>query len=669
LARIFRGSRPSVGTRPAARTALRLERLEERAVPAVFTVTNTDDSGDGSLRQAILDANNTANVGDVPDAIHFNIPGAGVHTIAPASQLPDITDSVVIDGYTQPGSSPNTLVVGDNAVLEIVLNGANAPGGSKGLSVSASGVTIRGLVINGWSSGTAIDFAGAFFSGNFEVRPASINDVVEGCFIGTDAAGTASVPNLVGIALQITVIAVPNPRLVRLEPNESPPTSLSFGSDSHIGGTDPAARNVISGNFEAGIILGGATTAVQGNIVGLDRSATNALGNGNGIEIYGSPIYGFASPHRIGGSIDGAGNFISGNDRNGITIDSGTTVAVQGNVIGLNAAGTPVGNGRSGVEIRDDAQSNTIGGASPGAGNVIAGNLGNGVTVTDPFPTGNAILGNSIFANGGLGIDLGGDGVTANDVGDADAGPNNLQNFPLLSAGISDGTKTTLIVSLNSTPNSTFRIELFRNAAADPSGSGGGQMFLTAVNVTTDSSGNGAVIVTLPPLSAGTVLSATATNVITNDTSEFAPDAFTVQVPAPPPPPPLLTPPAVPTDPLLPPNPGPGLLALIDLFSHHPQLLRGLNLALGDVTGDDVLDVVVAGGRGKQPFVLVVDGQTARIDQAFFAFAPGYRGGVQPNTADVNADGVGDIIAIAPGKKGTHIRVFDGKTGHLIFSL
>jgi hypothetical protein len=149
---------------------------------------------------------------------------------------------------------------------------------------------------------------------------------------------------------------------------------------------------------------------------------------------------------------------------------------------------------------------------------------------------------------------------------------------------------------------------------------------------------------------------ATATNVMTNHTSEFAPDAFTVRVPA------------FPTDPLLPPNPGPGLLALIDLFSHHPQLLRGLNLALGDVTGDNALDVVVAGGRGKQPFVLVVDGQTGRIDQAFFAFTPGYRGGVQPNTADVNADGVGDIIATAPGKKGTHIRVFDGKTGRLIFS-
>jgi hypothetical protein len=150
---------------------------------------------------------------------------------------------------------------------------------------------------------------------------------------------------------------------------------------------------------------------------------------------------------------------------------------------------------------------------------------------------------------------------------------------------------------------------------------------------------------------------ATATNVMTNHTSEFAPDALAVREPV------------FPTDPLLPPNPGPGLLAMIDVFSHHPQLLRGLNVALGDVTGDDVLDVVVAGGRGKQPFVVVLDGQTGHIDQAFFAFAPTYRGGVKVNTADINGDTIGDIITTAPGKTGTQMRVFDGPTGRLIVSM
>src|SRR5947209_1999009 len=89
---------------------------------ATFTVTNTNDSGAGSLRQAILDAN--ANPG--LDTIAFNIPGAGVQTISPASVLPTITDSVIIDGYSQPGSSANTDPNGFNGTLLIELSGAAA---------------------------------------------------------------------------------------------------------------------------------------------------------------------------------------------------------------------------------------------------------------------------------------------------------------------------------------------------------------------------------------------------------------------------------------------------------------------------------------------------------------------------------------------------------------
>src|SRR5262249_2061830 len=120
-----------------------------RCLLSTFSVLNTADSGTGSLRQAITDANSTANVGGVPDRIEFNIPGAGVHTISPASALPAITDAVTIDGYTQPGASPNTLNVGDNAVLLIELNGANV---SSGLIITGGGSTIRGLVINRFGS-------------------------------------------------------------------------------------------------------------------------------------------------------------------------------------------------------------------------------------------------------------------------------------------------------------------------------------------------------------------------------------------------------------------------------------------------------------------------------------------------------------------------------------
>src|SRR5262249_3157082 len=111
------------------RLPLRLEILEDRCVPSTFMVVNTKDSGMGSLRQAILDSNAHANPltpGNAADEIDFNIPGAGVHTIQPSSALPTITDAVNINGYSQPGASPNTLTVGDNAVLEIQLNGAAA---------------------------------------------------------------------------------------------------------------------------------------------------------------------------------------------------------------------------------------------------------------------------------------------------------------------------------------------------------------------------------------------------------------------------------------------------------------------------------------------------------------------------------------------------------------
>src|SRR6266446_4055184 len=96
---------------------LRLEALEDRRVPATFMVTNTNNSGPGSLTQAIFCADNTTNTNGVPDEIHFSIAGPGVHTIYPSTSLPHIIEAVIIDGYTQPGASPNMLAVGDNAVL------------------------------------------------------------------------------------------------------------------------------------------------------------------------------------------------------------------------------------------------------------------------------------------------------------------------------------------------------------------------------------------------------------------------------------------------------------------------------------------------------------------------------------------------------------------------
>ena len=353
-----------------------------------FVVTNTNDSGAGSLRQAILDAN--ANPG--ADMITFAIPGAGLHTIALASALPSITDTLSIDGYTQSGASANSLASGENAVIEIALNGASA-GDASGLTLEAgsSGSAIRGLVIENFRE-----------SG---INVLSSNDIIAGNFIGTNAAGTAAAGNSYGV-------------------------NVVNGQNNTIGGTAAAARNLISGNTTAGVYIDSANfTTVEGNYIGTSADGMSAIANNIGIYSYNT------SYMTIGGVAVGAGNIISGNTNCGIHIDWGLAGnVIQGNYIGRNALGTAAVANATGV-MANHATGLTIGGTSAGAGNVISGNSGIGVKIADDStssPSTVRVQGNSIYANGGLGIDLGGDGVTANDTGDPDSGPNYLQNFPVL---------------------------------------------------------------------------------------------------------------------------------------------------------------------------------------------------------------------------------------------
>jgi hypothetical protein len=179
-------------------------------------------------------------------------------------------------------------------------------------------------------------------------------------------------------------------------------------------------------------------------------------------------------------------------------------------------------------------QNNLIGGTVAGAGNTVAFNGAAGVAIfgnpMDPFQdTGNAILGNSIFNNSGLGIDLttktaypNDDGVTLNTLGGPHAGPNNLQNFPVLvSAAVNPTGTVTIRGSLDSTPNTTFRIEFFSSQQADPTGYGQGRAFLGFTNVSTDSIGNGTFTTTLASDRDLRFLTATATDA-SNNTSEFS---------------------------------------------------------------------------------------------------------------------------------------------------
>ncbi len=464
------------------------------ASASTFTVININDSGTGSLRQAITDANNNAGL----DTIAFSIPGSGVHTITPLSPLPVISDSVVIDGYTQPGASANTLANGDNAALKIELNGTNFAGiDANGLVLAGGATTVRGLVINRCQFyGIFIQTSGHFITGNF---------------IGTNPTGTMALPNGQGVQV----------------------ASLNFSSPTNntIGGSTPAERNVLSGNVSAGVdISGGAATGnvVKGNFIGTDATGTKAVPNDIGISVLN------AASTTIGGTVAGVRNVVSANTEFGIDINGGGGGhIVQGNFIGVDVTGAgALGNGTFGIEC--DAPNDLIGGTTAGAGNIIAFNgagsgQGCGIEMIVGSAIGNAILGNSIFANTskgttagrGLGIDLGLDGVTLNDVGDADSGPNNLQNFPVIKSVTNSGGMTTITGTLNSIANTTYRIEFFANDAIDPTGYGEGQTFIGFKDVTTNGSGNVSFNASFTQIGAEQRVTATATDP-NNNSSEFS---------------------------------------------------------------------------------------------------------------------------------------------------
>lgn len=453
-------------------------------------VTTTGDSGAGSLREAI----NCANVTPGTDTISFNISGSGPQTISPLTALPTITGPVVIDGYTQPGSSANTNVSGAiNAVLRIELNGAGA-GFARALDIFASGTVVRGLVINRFSENGIV------------IRNGS-NNIIEGNFIGTDIAGVADLGNT-------------SAGVVIFSDNQ-----LSL--NNRIGGTTPAERNLISGNDNAGIFIQGWGNVVQGNLIGTDKNGTSALGNTqSGLGIFN------ASNNTIGGPTEAERNIISGNGNDGILIESSnfdfsTGNVVQGNYIGVGVSGTqPLGNGSvftsgDGIDIEDGASSSSV------TGNTIAFNPSNGIEVQANRATLNRISANSIFSNGGLGIDLreaatASGLVTANDAGDADTGPNNLQNFPLLTSALTSGGSTAASGTLNSTPATAFRVEFFSNVACDPSGFGEGQTFIGFQNVTTDAGGNAPIsFMSSTAVTPGQFVTTTAIDPAGN-TSEFS---------------------------------------------------------------------------------------------------------------------------------------------------
>jgi len=343
------------------------------AVPAVagdgsvgqgqfFGVTTTSDSGPGSLRQAILDAN--ANPG--PDTITFCLTGAGPHTISPMSMLPSIVDPVIIDGETQFGARCNSSGPEDatNAMLLIELNGASAGAGAHGLNITAGGSTVRGLVINRFAgSGIRIAVNGG--------------NKIECNFIGTDVTGTAALGNQMdGVTIQDSPMHV-------------------------IGGSTGSARNVISGNVMSGVAIAGTSSTmnvVSGNFIGTNAAGAAALANQTGVRVSDAVF------NAVGGDQVSQRNLISGNAGDGVEIidtaadgDAGFN-SVIGNRIGTNVRGTGTVPNARGVRILD-ATFNAVGGGGANAGNLISGNTDFGVIIAGPDSTSNIVRNNLIGTN------------------------------------------------------------------------------------------------------------------------------------------------------------------------------------------------------------------------------------------------------------------------------
>jgi len=276
------------GSSLGARTLARIDVADDDAPAAEFVVTTTDDSGAGSLRKAILDAN--AHPGH--DLIRFDLPRGEVQSIQPLSTLPFVTDPVTIDGYTQFGASPNTLAVGDDAVIMVELNGgALSPSAASGLTIAAGPSIVRGLAINGFSgNGIALNSPG---------------NLVEGNFIGVDATGTAPAGNNNGVLV------------------------AANATNTVIGGADPAARNLVSDNRTDGIHLDfvpATGTVVQGNSIEANRqNGVLAAGNASGDGAPGSRFL-------VGGRLRAEGNVIAFNSRSGVATEGSAPLILSNSI-------------------------------------------------------------------------------------------------------------------------------------------------------------------------------------------------------------------------------------------------------------------------------------------------------------------------------------------------
>lgn len=398
-----------------------------------LTVTSSADAGPGTLRQAILDANVTA----IEEVIAFDIPGSCPRSIVLNTPLPTVSSTLTLDGFTQPGSSPNNLTdgaaEGDNSVHCVALasNSTRALNLSPGLSQT---VTVRGLAF-------------------YRATEAQIRITGGGSAVLTG--------NTFNTGTSLFELDVPQYAI-----------SIDGAPDTRIGGNDPADRNIIGRASIAGVRLGpGSERALIRNFIGIGKSGANDVGNGIGVLVVDGQF----------DSIDG--NYIGHNDQQGLRIEGAQSVLnVQRNVIGRTQAGLTfdASNGSDGIRVI----------ASAGMflrQNTIAYNVGDGIAVQSGARKVDLGI-NRTYANGGLGVELTPLGVDSNTIDTGASGANGGQNYPVLTVAIGGDTAGQVSGTLQSA-NGDYEITLYRSTFCDESGHGEGRFFVGAASVTISNGG------------------------------------------------------------------------------------------------------------------------------------------------------------------------------------
>lgn len=480
---------------------------------APFTVSNTNDAGVGSLRQAITDANTAGGT----NTVMFAIPGVGAHTITLASQLPAISGALTIDGYSQPGSVKNTHAP-DQGGLDTVLAIEVSGGGTVGTGLYTAGgvvaLTVQGLALNHFSGDAIVGNGGG---------PTASQLNVYGNFIGTTLDGSA------------------------LPSNGNHGSAIRSGfTSAQIGGALPWQRNLLSGNGGAGALIGG-PAIIEGNLIGTDASGMLAIPNGVANN-WGGIILGTRTNVRIGGAGVASRNVISGNHPWGIGIwasfgASGSPAAfvLKGNYIGTDWTGTlPLPNGYAelqyaqyggGIQLQNGANDPTalvIGGFTPGEENLIAFNNGAGIhassnSIGESFDS----RANSIHHNRGVGganIDIGALGPTPNDANDADTGANGVQNWPEILSASQSGNQLTVTYRVDTaSTNATYPLRIDFHADAG----GGGGAWLTQDSYPLASAQQSRTITLLVPAGVRAIPFVATASDASGHTSELSP-AFDV---------------------------------------------------------------------------------------------------------------------------------------------